>query len=106
MRKGVRTPTIYRHSSREEWGYGIIVEENSDKVYVHFEGGGRRAFVNAPRYREQLVSVALPREDTAAVLAELGKFLPQPKKATRRKAPARKAEASGSHPDSSAVGLQ
>jgi hypothetical protein len=85
MRQATRNLTLFRHSSHAEWGHGIIVEEYADKVYLHFEHGGRRAFVNAAKYREHLVSVELPPAEAAAVRSELKKYLPKPAKAISRK---------------------
>jgi hypothetical protein len=85
MGQAIRNLTLFRHSLHAEWGHGIIVEENADRVYLHFEHGGRRAFVNAARYREHLVGVELPPSEAAAVRSELKKHLPKPTKATSRR---------------------
>src|SRR5690349_18488688 len=69
----VAKPVLYRHSSHAEWGLGMIVKENPNKVYLAFEDGGRRPFVNAPRYRELLVPAVLAAEDVDALVAKLGK---------------------------------
>jgi hypothetical protein len=96
MRKAARNLTIFRHGSHAEWGHGIIVEENSSKLYLYFENGGRRAFVNDDRYRQLLVRAELSSEDAAALRAKLEKFVPSPKKAaSKKKAPSR---SSAGHP--------
>ncbi len=90
MRKAPRNLTIFRHGSHAEWGHGMIVEENPGKLYLHFESGGRRAFVNAPRYREQLVRAELRPQEAAEIRAKLEKFLvptSTTKKAASKKAP-------------------
>jgi hypothetical protein len=85
MGQATRNLTLFRHSIHAEWGHGIIVEENADRIYLQFEHGGRRGFVNAAKYREHLVSVELPSAEAAAVRSELKKHLPKPTKATSRK---------------------
>jgi len=85
MGQAVRNLTLFRHSIHAEWGHGIIVEENADRIYLQFEHGGRRGFVNAAKYREHLISVELPSAEAAAVRSELKKHLPKPTKATSRK---------------------
>lgn len=86
MRKAARRPTIFRHSSHAEWGHGIIVEENSCKVYLFFENGGRRPFLNDPKYRQLLVRVDMSSEDSDALVAKVEKcFGPLATKAARKK---------------------
>jgi hypothetical protein len=93
MGKATRRPAIFRHSSHAEWGHGIVVEENPCKVYLSFENGGRRPFLNDPKYRQLLVPVVLSSEDSDALVARLEKlFGPLTKPAVRkRKAPAKQA---------------
>jgi len=93
VRKITPQPAIFRHSSHEEWGHGIIVEENPSKVYLSFENGGWRVFSNHPKYRQLLLRVELPSEKADALVAKIQKSAkPLPKKAAvKKKAAAPKA---------------
>ena len=64
---------IYRHTSHAEWGLGMIVEENPKKVYLAFEDGGRRPFLNAQRYRDQLVPAELAADAAEEIVAKIAK---------------------------------
>jgi hypothetical protein len=77
MRKVSPKPTIFRHISHAEWGHGIIVEETPAKLYVYFEDGGRRPFVNDPRSRRLLLMAELPPKETDALIAKFEKSLPK-----------------------------
>ncbi len=70
--KSART-VIYRHTSHAEWGLGMIVEENPKKVYLAFEDGGRRPFLNAQRYRDQLVPAELEADAAEEIVAKISK---------------------------------
>lgn len=77
---------IYRHTSHEEWGFGVIVEETATKVYLAFEDGGKRAFVNLQRYRDLLVPMDLApgaAEEVAAKIAK-GAAKSSPKSAEKK----------------------
>ena len=82
---------IYRHTSHAEWGLGTIVEENPAKVYVAFEDGVRRPFINEARYRELLVPVELTPEAAEETLAKIAKNAPKPVTAKSAKKPKKKA---------------
>ena len=86
MAKIVKTakPVIYRHTSQAEWGLGVIVEENANKVYLAFEDGGRRPFLNTQRYRELLVPVELAPEAAEETLAKITKRAAKPATSTNR----------------------
>ena len=84
-------PTIYRHTSHAEWGLGMIVEENPNKVYLAFEDGGRRPFVNAPRFRELLVMVEMATESTEQIVAKIAKNGAKPSTKAAEKKPKKKA---------------
>lgn len=77
MRKHLRKSPLLRHASHAEWGHGILYEENRAKIYLCFEDGRRRAFVNAPQYREQLVPADLPVRVAALLRARLEGLLPE-----------------------------
>lgn len=84
-------PIIYRHSSHEEWGLGMIVEETPSKIYLVFEDGGRRPFLNVQRYRDLLVPAELEATAAEETVARLTKYTPRPAskpgaKKTRKKA--------------------
>jgi hypothetical protein len=85
MRKIARRPTIYRHSVHAEWGHGIVVEETPAKLYLYFDEGGLRPFMNDPKYRDQLVAVTLPLAEVQALVA-----LAEKKVGTKAKPAARK----------------
>lgn len=76
MRKYVRKSPLLRHASHAEWGHGILYAESPAKLYLCFEDGRRRAFVNAPRYREQLVPADLPVKVAALLRTRLEGLLP------------------------------
>lgn len=82
MEKVVRRPVVYRHANHAEWGHGIIVEENPSRVCVAFEDGGRRPFLNEPKYRKLLIAVLVPPAQAEALAAKL---VPPPKKKPGRK---------------------
>ena len=97
MRKIARKPTVLRHSTHAEWGHGIVVEETPEKLYVAFEKGGLRPFMNEPRFRELLVKVELSTAEVATLTARLEKLVPElagkpkpKKKAAPKAAPASK----------------
>jgi hypothetical protein len=71
-------PIIYRHSSHAEWGLGMIVEETSSKIYLVFEDGGRRPFLNVQRYRDLLVPAELEATAAEEMVARLSKSTPRP----------------------------
>lgn len=84
-------PVLYRHTGHAEWGLGIIVEENPSKVYVAFEDGARRPFVNALKFREMLVRVELEPAAAEETLAKIAKNAPKPLAAQAAKKPKKKA---------------
>ncbi len=86
-------PVLYRHSSHEEWGVGMIVEETAAKIYVAFEDGGRRPFLNVQRYRQLLVPANLEAEAAEEVVAKISKKAPKPAAKTAAKKPKKKAVA-------------
>jgi hypothetical protein len=85
MHKAVRDLSILSHSHHAEWGHGIITDETPDKVYLYFEHGGTRTFVNAPRYREQLVGVELSLPEATALRRALEQQLSRPTRVAGRK---------------------
>jgi hypothetical protein len=95
MRKVSPKPTIFRHSSHAEWGHGIIVEETPSKLYVYFEDGGRRPFVNDPRSRRLLLMAELPPKEADALIAKFEKSLPKKVGDKKRKKKGLKAAAPG-----------
>lgn len=84
-------PVVYRHTTHAEWGLGVIVEENPSKVYLTFEDGGRRPFVNVARFRDLLVPVELAAEAMEETLAKIAKNAPKPVAAKTAKKPKKKA---------------
>lgn len=95
MAKNVKPPkpVLYRHTSHADWGVGMIVEENASKIYVAFEDGGRRPFLNVQRYRELLVPAELEAEAAEEVVAKITKNIPKPAAKTAEKKPKKKAVA-------------
>ena len=83
----VAKPVIYRHTSHAEWGLGMIVEETSAKVYLAFENGGRRPFLNVPQFRAQLLPVELAADAAEEAVAKIARKAPKPP----AKVPAKKA---------------
>ena len=81
-------PVVYRHKSHLEWGLGVIVEESPAKLYVSFEDGKRRPFLNEARHRSQLVTAELSADATQEILAKIVKVTakPAPPKAAGKKA--------------------
>ncbi|MBI5545286.1 MAG: hypothetical protein HY901_15455 [Deltaproteobacteria bacterium] len=67
------TPTVYNHADHSDWGPGLILEENSAKLYLHFVDGGRRVFQNIPKFRERLVPAGLTADAAAEVIAVIEK---------------------------------
>lgn len=86
-------PVIYRHSSHAEWGLGMIVEETSSKIYLAFENGGRRPFLNVQRYRELLVPEELEAAAAEEVAARITKNTSKPAAKPSQKKPKKKAAA-------------
>jgi len=86
-------PVIYRHTSHAEWGHGVIVEENTNKVYLAFEDGGRRPFLNAQRYRELLVPTELAADAAEEIVAKIAKGAAKPTPKATGKKPKKKAAA-------------
>lgn len=93
MAKTIKSPkpVIYRHSSHAEWGLGMIVEETSSKIYLVFEDGGRRPFLNVQRYRELLVPAELEAAAAEEIVAKLSKYTPKPASKPSAKKAKRKA---------------
>jgi hypothetical protein len=85
MRKVPLKPAIFRHSSHAEWGYGIVVQETPDKVYLSFENGGHRIFAKAPKYQHLLIKVDPPADEAAALAARLLPSANSPKSAESQK---------------------
>ena len=85
MPKPSRKPALYAHRLHPEWGHGLVVEENPAKIYVAFEDGVRRPFLNEPRFRDQLVPVALAPGLVAGRVAEIEKAAGVVSPATVRK---------------------
>lgn len=86
-------PVLYRHTSHADWGIGMIVEETASKIYVAFEDGGRRPFLNIQRYRELLVPAELEAEAADEIVAKITKNAPKPAAKTAKKKPKKKAVA-------------
>jgi hypothetical protein len=86
-------PILYRHLSHADWGIGLIVEETASKIYVVFEDGGRRPFLNAQRYRELLVPAELEAEAAEEIVAKITKYASKPAAKTAEKKPKKKAVA-------------
>jgi hypothetical protein len=77
---------VYRHASHAEWGLGMIVEETSSKIYLAFEDGGRRPFLNVQRYRELLVPEELASEAREEIIEKISKKAAKPaERATPKK---------------------
>jgi hypothetical protein len=84
-------PGIYVHSGHSEWGHGVVVEENASKIYLSFEDGIRRCFLNVPMYRRFLVKAELPPEEADALIAEATRITkPGTRKTAGKKTPAKK----------------
>jgi hypothetical protein len=79
-------PALYHHTSHADWGIGMIVEETASKIYVAFEDGSRRPFLNVQRYRELLVPAELEAEAADEVAARIMKNAARPpeKKAKKK----------------------
>src|SRR5262249_30099152 len=86
-------PVLYRHTSHADWGIGMIVEETASKIYVAFEDGGRRPFLNVQRYRELLVPAKLEAEAADEIVAKIMKNAPRPDAKTAEKKAKKKAVA-------------
>jgi hypothetical protein len=80
-------PVLYRHKSHADWGVGMIVEETTTKVYLAFEDGGRRPFLNVQRYRALLVPAEMEAEAADEIVARITKVVGKPAaKAAEKKA--------------------
>jgi hypothetical protein len=86
-------PALYRHTSNADWGIGMIVEETANKIYLAFEDGGRRPFLNVQRYRELLVLADLEAEAADEMVAKIMKNAPKPAAKKAEKSAKKKAAA-------------
>ncbi|HEY3445160.1 MAG TPA: hypothetical protein VGK67_02305 [Myxococcales bacterium] len=86
-------PVIYRHTSHADWGMGMIVEENPAKVYLAFEDGVRRPFLNQQRYRDFLVPEALEPDAIDEIVAKITKSIAKPASSKTTKKVSKKAAA-------------
>ncbi len=104
----VPKPVLYRHSSHADWGIGMVVEETAGKIYLAFEDGGRRPFLNVQKYREMLVPAGLEAEAADEVVAKITKAAkvaggaPKPGAAKAGKKPKKKAVAPQSEDEDAA----
>ena len=92
---------IYRHTKHADWGMGMIVEENANKVYLAFEDGGRRPFLNEQKYRDFLVAEAMEPDAIEEVVAKITKAAPKPisAKTAAAKKSKKKAAAAAEEPE-------
>jgi hypothetical protein len=61
-------PSVFAHSSRAEWGHGVIAEELSDRTKYVFENAGVRTFMNGP---SSIHEVELPAAEREALAKQL-----------------------------------
>jgi hypothetical protein len=81
MRRHLRDAPLLQHASHPEWGHGLVYSESTEKLHLCFEDGSRRVFLNAPRFRAQLVPVELPPRVAGVLRSRLEELLPdEPRK--------------------------
>jgi hypothetical protein len=63
--------TLFRHVSRPDWGLAILLWDSDDKRGFQFQDGQLRIFTS--RFYDLLETVDRPMDESARVLAELGR---------------------------------
>lgn len=68
-----KAPALYRHAKRPEWGLAIVAWERPEKRAYQFQDGQLRVFKDG--FYQFLEEVDLPADQSAEVLASLGRAL-------------------------------